>query len=25
VLWAGAILLVFVPLATWQYQRSTSR
>ena len=25
VLWAGVILLVFVPLATWQYQRSTSR
>ncbi|WP_127126978.1 ABC transporter permease [Georgenia sp. SYP-B2076] len=25
VLWAGVILLIFVPLATWQYQRSTSR
>ncbi|MPV38789.1 ABC transporter permease [Georgenia subflava] len=24
-LWAGIVLLIFVPLATWQYQRSASR
>lgn len=24
-LWAGLVLVIFVPLATWQYQRSTSR